>query len=48
MNQDIEIISIAIPTSTYNLHIANLIEHLLLIDQAMFPEQTFPNPTEAA
>ncbi len=36
MNQSIEIIPIAIPLNSFNLHIANLVEHLLLIDEKMF------------
>ena len=33
---EIEIISIAIQETYYNQHIANLIEHLLLIDEKHF------------
>lgn len=36
MNQEIEIQPIAITTQNYNLQIANLVEHLLLIDQKLF------------
>jgi len=48
MNQSIEIIPIAIPLSTYNLHIANLVEHLLLIDEKMFVNDKTTNVTEVA
>jgi hypothetical protein len=36
MNLDIEINPIAISAHSYNLHIANLVEHLLTLDQKMF------------
>jgi hypothetical protein len=36
MNIDTEVIPIAISAQSYNLRIANLVEHLLALDQKMF------------
>jgi len=48
MNNEVEIISIAIPTKIYNRNIASLVENLLLVDQVLFPGEKTDNPTEAA
>jgi len=48
MNQEVEIIPIAIPLNSFNLHIANLVEHLLLIDQKMFPNDNASDVKEIA
>ena len=37
MNFDIEINSITIPQKQYNQHIVNLIDHLLFIDEILYP-----------
>ncbi len=47
MNQEIEIIPIAIQASRYNLQIANLVEHLLSIDRKMYSSQKLTEPKGA-
>lgn len=44
---DIEIIPIAIPLIHYELHIAKLIETLLVIDEKLFPEEKYNQPEVA-
>lgn len=36
INIDLEICSIAISTGEYNIRMANLVDHLLILDQKMF------------
>lgn len=42
MEENIEMIPIAIPEISYNQNIANLVEHLLIIDEKLFNSK----PTE--
>jgi hypothetical protein len=41
---DVEINPIAIPLKHYNQQIANLVEHLLKLDQELFEADKTPNP----
>jgi hypothetical protein len=48
MNLEIEVSPIAITATSYNLHIANLVEHLLALDQKMFETDKTTHPKGAA
>lgn len=48
ITMDVEVIPIAIATKSYNLHIANLVECLLLLDQEMFDADNTNSPKGAA
>lgn len=48
MNLDTEVIPIAISARSYNLRIANLVEHLLILDQKMFETDKATHPKGAA
>lgn len=45
---DLEINPIAIAADAYNIHIANLVEHLLMLDQKMFEADKSHDPRGAA
>ena len=45
---DLEINFIAIATVAYKVQIANLVEHLLILDQEMFEADKSTNPRGAA
>lgn len=45
---DLEINFIAIAANAYNVHIANLVEHLLKLDQDLFEADKSKNPRGAA
>lgn len=46
--EDVEIVPIAIPLAIYNEQIANLIEHLLELDQQMLDTDKINNESKEA
>ena len=48
MDLEIEICPIAITAKSYNIHIANLVDHLLILDQKIFEADKTTDPRGAA